>query len=150
MSAPVVVRYTDVAAAIMAALEPCAATCRWRESKASHYIDIAMTKTPPGALPFKVTVADAAINLDAGPLSLKELSNAQREYGLAIIEGIIAGRVREVALYRPGASEPLFQRVSVLDADGRILVRHARKKTFAALTARKGLVARRTRYAPYF
>ncbi len=131
---------------VKALLEPLEGVCRYRERRSDDTANFDVTPRRQSALPFSIAIAPGGINVDCAAFAVKELAVEEAAIAIALVEAILAGRVRQVRRVRSGGAL-LAAKAYVFDADGRLLFKHRRSTAFAGLSPR-GRFERR-RFQPY-
>jgi hypothetical protein len=131
---------------VKALLTPLEPVCRYGERLGDDTAYFEVRPRAAEALPFTIAIAPGGINIDSTLLTMKELPIEQAEIAIGVVEAILAGRVRAVSLATAGG-RIVSRRITVVDADGRPLLRQTKKKFHWG--GRRGLVFSRRRAAPY-
>lgn len=131
---------------IKALLSPLETVCRYREQRGDDYARFEVTPRAREALPFSVAVAPGGINIDSPALSIREFPLEDANVTIAIIEAILAGRVRRVVQRKANGSDRM-SKTYVFGETGQLLFRFRRASGLTALSRPGGMT--RIRYAPY-
>ncbi len=131
---------------IKALLEPLEPVCRYRERRGDDTASFDVTPKEKQALPFAIAIAPGGINIDSAAFAIKELAVEEADIAVALVEAILAGRVRQVRRVKSGGA-PLATKAYVFDGEGRLLFKHRRSTALAGLS--RGDRIERGRFRPY-
>jgi hypothetical protein len=135
---------------VKAMLTPLEFVCRYREQRGDDSARFEVTPRNARALPFNIAIAPGGINIDCGAFSIRELPLPEAEIALAIVEAILAGRVRQARRLK-GNGAPRVVKTYVIGNRGELIFKNRRSGgVLDGLRLRRGPEAtERFRFAAY-
>jgi hypothetical protein len=127
-------------------LRPLEEVCRYRERRSEDTAAFDVTPRRKAALGFSIAIAPGGINIDTAAFSIKELAVEQADIALALVDAVLAGRLRQVRQMKAGG-EPRVTKTYIFDEDGRLLFKN--RKSGALTAFARPTRTERIRFAPY-
>ena len=131
---------------VKALLQPLEEVCRYRERRSEDTANFDVTPRRKAALGFSIAIAPGGINIDTTAFSIKELAVEQADIALALIDAVLAGRLRQVRQIKAGGA-PRVTKTYIFDESGRLLFKNRKSEAFTAFT--RPARTERIRFAPY-
>jgi hypothetical protein len=136
----------ELADQVKALLRPLEKACRYRELRSEDTATFDVRPAQKTALAFSIAIAPGGINIDSSAFSIRELAVEQADIALALVDAILAGRLRQVRQVKANG-KARATKTYVFDPVGHLLFKHRRSVAMAAITRVQR--TERLRFDPY-
>jgi len=131
---------------VKALLRPLEKACRYRERRGEDTATFDVTPARKTALAFTIAIAPGGINIDSSAFSIKELAVEQADIALALVDAVLAGRLRQVRQVKANG-KARATKTYIFDPEGHLLFKNRRSDAMAAISRVQR--TERLRFSPY-